>query len=58
MAYRNHTMKIDFHTHIYPDHVALQTVSAVRKRAGIDAYSDGTLEGLKRPMATAVSDRK
>jgi len=56
MAYRNHTVKIDFHTHIYPDRVALSTVSAVRRRAGIDAYTDGTLEGLKRSMAAAGID--
>jgi uncharacterized protein len=49
-------MKIDFHTHIYPDHVALKTVSAVRQRAGIDAYTDGTLKGLKRSMETAGID--
>jgi len=49
-------MKIDFHTHVYPDHVALSTVSAVRQRAGIDAYADGTLEGLKRSMAAAGID--
>jgi hypothetical protein len=49
-------MKIDFHTHVYPDHVALQTVSIVRERAGIDSYSDGTLEGLKRSMAIAGVD--
>ncbi len=53
MAYRNHTVKIDFHTHIYPDRVAFQTVSTVCQRAGIDAYADGTLEGLKRSMAAA-----
>ena len=56
MAYRNHTVKIDFHTHVYPDRVALSTVSAVRDRAGIDAYTDGTLEGLKRSMAGAGID--
>ena len=56
MPYRNHSVKIDFHTHIYPDHVALQTVSAVRQRAGVDAYTDGTLEGLKKSMATAGID--
>ncbi len=50
------TVKIDFHTHIYPDPVAHQTVLAVRRRAGIDAYSDGTLEGLKRSMAAARID--
>jgi uncharacterized protein len=47
---------IDFHTHIYPDHVALHTVLAVGQRSGIDAYSDGTLEGLKRSMAAAGID--
>lgn len=49
-------MKIDFHTHIYPDHIAPKTVSAVRERAGIDVYTDGTLEGLKRSMAAAGID--
>jgi hypothetical protein len=49
-------VKIDFHTHVYPDRVALSTVSAVRDRAGIDAYTDGTLEGLKRSMAGAGID--
>ena len=49
-------MKIDFHTHIYPDRVALSTVNAVRQRAGIDAYTEGTLEGLKRSMASAGID--
>jgi uncharacterized protein len=56
IAYRNRTVKIDFHTHIYPDHVAPQTVAAVRQRAGIDAYADGTLEELKRSMAGAGID--
>jgi uncharacterized protein len=56
MTYRNQTVKIDFHTHIYPDRVALQTVSAVRQRAGIDAYTDGTLKGLKGSMAVAGID--
>ncbi|MBA4419218.1 MAG: amidohydrolase [Syntrophus sp. (in: bacteria)] len=49
-------MKIDFHTHVYPDHVARRTVSAVCQRSGIDAYTDGTLEGLKRSMASAGID--
>jgi uncharacterized protein len=52
----NNTVKIDFHTHIYPDSVAIKTVSAVRQRAGIDAYTDGTLEGLKKSMAIAGID--
>ncbi len=49
-------MKIDFHTHIYPDRVAAKTVAAVRQRAGVEAYTDGTLEGLKRSMAAAGID--
>jgi uncharacterized protein len=56
MAYRNQAVKIDFHTHIYPDNVALKTVSAVCERSSIDAYSDGTLEGLKKSMAAAGID--
>lgn len=49
-------MKIDFHTHIYPDRVAHNTVTAVRERAGIDAYTDGTLKGLQESMARAGID--
>jgi predicted TIM-barrel fold metal-dependent hydrolase len=49
-------VKIDFHTHIYPDHVAHQTVDAVRRRSGIDSYADGTLDGLKASMAAAGID--
>jgi len=49
-------MKIDFHTHIYPDPVALKTVAAIRQRAGVEAYTDGTLEGLKKSMAAAGID--
>jgi len=49
-------MKIDFHTHIDPDPVAQKTVAAVRLRAGVEAYTDGTLEGLKKSMAAAGID--
>lgn len=56
MAYRNRTVKIDFHTHIYPDRIALETVTAVRERSGIESYTDGTLEGLKKSMAAAGID--
>jgi predicted TIM-barrel fold metal-dependent hydrolase len=54
--YRNRTVIIDFHTHIYPDHVARQTVDAVRRRSNIDSFADGTLEGLKRSMVNAGID--
>lgn len=56
MAYRNLTVKIDFHTHVWPDRVAHSTVSAVCRRSGIEASSDGTLEGLKKSMAAAGID--
>lgn len=56
MAYRNQAVKIDFHTHVYPDRVAPSTVLAVCQRSGIDAYTDGTLKGLKRSMAAAGID--
>lgn len=49
-------MKIDFHTHIYPDDIAQNTITAVCERSGINAFTDGTLAGLKRSMATAGID--
>ena len=49
-------MKIDFHTHVYPDHVAAKAVREVCRRSGIDAYPDGTLDGLKRSMAAGGID--
>ena len=56
MVYRKQAVKIDFHTHIYPDHVAPKTVYEVCQRSGIGAYTDGTLEGLKKSMAAAGID--
>ncbi|HPU30534.1 MAG TPA: amidohydrolase family protein [Syntrophorhabdaceae bacterium] len=49
-------MKIDFHTHIYPDDIASSTINAVCKRSGIQSYTDGTLTGLKKSMARAGID--
>jgi uncharacterized protein len=56
ITYRNHTVKIDFHTHIYPDHIARKTVMEVRERSNIEAYTDGTLAGLKKSMAAGGID--
>ena len=56
MAYRKQTMKIDFHTHIYPDHLADAAVSGVCERSNIGACTDGTLEGLKKSMVNAGID--
>ena len=47
---------IDFHTHIYPDHVAPRTLAGVRDRSNVDVYTDGTLKGLKESMAAARID--
>lgn len=44
------SMVIDFHTHVYPDHMAEKTLTAVRERAGIPVYQDGTLRTLKKSM--------
>lgn len=49
-------MKIDFHTHVYPDDIAKSTITAVCERSGIRAYTDGTLKGLKQSMAKAGID--
>ncbi|HPP06677.1 MAG TPA: amidohydrolase family protein [Syntrophorhabdaceae bacterium] len=49
-------MKIDFHTHIYPDDIASSTINAVCERSGISAYTDGTIKGLKQSMKKAGID--
>ena len=38
---------IDFHTHIFPDKIAVKTVEFLAERGGIPAYADGTLAGLQ-----------
>ena len=49
-------MIIDFHTHIYPEPSAEKTLSAVKTRAGISCFSDGTRQGLVRSMDKAGID--
>lgn len=44
-------MRIDFHTHCFPDRIAERAVAAVGMAAGdLEPFSDGTLSGLKRHM--------
>ena len=50
-------MIIDFHTHIYPDSTAANTLAAVCERAGVTHYTDGTLNGLLASMRDAGIDR-
>jgi predicted TIM-barrel fold metal-dependent hydrolase len=44
---------IDFHTHVYPEASAAKTLAAVRSRAGISCFSDGTPLGLLQSMDQA-----
>jgi predicted TIM-barrel fold metal-dependent hydrolase len=41
---------IDFHTHIFPDQIAVKTIDFLKEKGGIPAYSDGTLSGLKKEL--------
>ena len=47
--------RIDFHTHLYPEKVALKAL-AFTERLGLKAYSDGTRAGLERTMELAGID--
>ena len=47
---------IDFHTHVFPDKIASDTVSLLESRANIKAINDGTLSGLKREMKNGGAD--
>ena len=49
-------MIIDFHTHIFPDAIAPQTIDFLEKQENTKAFSDGTLEGLKSSMAMSGVD--
>lgn len=49
-------MIIDFHTHIFPDAIAPKTIPFLEKRSGVDAATDGTLEGLKASMRESGVD--
>jgi len=43
-------MVIDFHTHIFPDKIAAKTIEHLEKVGGIQAATNGTLEGLLDSM--------
>ncbi len=50
-------MTIDFHTHIFPDHIAQATIAKLEKVGNIPAYTDGTAQGLRRSLTRAGIDR-
>ncbi len=49
-------MIIDFHTHVFPDKIASQTISHLENLASNKAYTDGTVGGLINHMKNANVD--
>ena len=49
-------MKIDFHTHIFPDKIAEKTISFLSKKGGIKNFGDGTADGLLKSMSKSGVD--
>ena len=48
---------IDFHTHAFPDKVAQKAIPALEQAGGVQAASDGTINGLLGSMDRAGIDR-
>ena len=49
-------MIIDFHTHVFPDRIAGQTIQALSERSHILPSADGTAKGLSQSMKKAGID--
>ena len=49
-------MIIDFHTHVFPDRIAPNTIKLLSKNGGIPPFSDGTVNGLIQKMKDAGTD--
>lgn len=49
-------MIIDFHTHIFPDHLAEKTINILETKGGSKAFTNGTLDGLVNSMIDAKID--
>lgn len=43
-------MVIDFHTHVFPVQIAEKTIKKLSTAGKVKAFTDGTLEGLKKSM--------
>ena len=50
-------MIIDFHTHVYPDAMAGRIMAALGSVPGVQAHTDGTLNGLLNSMAASGVDK-
>lgn len=46
-------MIIDMHTHIFPNEISANVIEKLSRIAGIPAFTDGTLDGLKKYMDAA-----
>lgn len=49
-------MVIDFHTHVFPDKIAARTIEKLSSCCNTMAYTDGTLNGLKKSMRENMID--
>lgn len=49
-------MIIDSHTHIFPDKIAQKTIDILSQKGGVNAFSDGTVDGLLSRMEAAGVD--
>lgn len=49
-------MIIDFHTHIFPEKIAKTTIEKLASKADMNAYTNGTLDGLKQSMIESHVD--
>jgi len=49
-------MIIDFHTHTFPDELAVKTIPYLEAKAGFVAKTDGTIKGLEKSMEEAGVD--
>ena len=49
-------MIIDFHTHIFPDKMAKQTIALLSAKGGIPSFADGSVDGLLGAMNEAGVD--
>ena len=50
-------MVIDFHTHVYPDKIAERTMAALSNVPDVEAYCDGTINGLLKSMDASGVDK-
>ena len=49
-------MIIDFHTHVFPDKIAVATIGALAKNSGATPYTDGTVKGMIEALERANAD--